>query len=188
MSAAATGAPLRLCVLTVLGSGYVPVTPATWGSLTSVALFAGLSGVLTAVGGGRIVVEVATLAGIAVAGWLSVRWGAWAVAHFRSKDPRPFVLDEFAGQWIALLSLPVAPWADGPATLVALFGQFVLFRVFDILKPPPARRLERLPAGWGVLCDDLAAGVYANLAGQALWRLTPLPERLVEPLRGLLAA
>ncbi len=55
-----------------------------------------------------------------------------------------------------------------------LVGQFLLFRVFDVVKPPPARQAEALPAGWGILTDDLIAGVYANLVGQVIWRVTPL--------------
>ncbi len=111
--------------------------------------------------------------GVAAASHFAVHWGEWAIAEFGRKDPKPFVLDEFAGQWIALMFLP-------PVAFSGLFGfgavfatQFFLFRLFDVLKTPPAAQAERLPAGWGILVDDLVAGVYANLAGQALWRLTP---------------
>jgi phosphatidylglycerophosphatase A len=68
-------------------------------------------------------------------------------------DPGFVVIDEVAGQWIALLGSP-ADWKHG---LIAL----VLFRLFDITKPFPARQLERLPAGWGIVFDDVAAGLYA---------------------------
>jgi len=75
---------------------------------------------------------------------------------------------------VALLFLPLAI-ATGFWRFLALVAiQFFLFRVFDVVKPPPARQLEALPAGWGVLLDDLAAGVYANIVGQILWRATPL--------------
>jgi len=57
---------------------------------------------------------------------------------------------------------------------VVIGGQFVLFRALDVIKPPPARGLERLRAGWGILLDDLVAGAYANVLGQLLWRATPL--------------
>ncbi len=81
------------------------------------------------------------------------------------------VLDEVAGQWLSLLFVPVGGgWRAVWVTVAA----FVLFRAFDILKPPPARQLERLPAGWGILADDLAAGVMANVVLQAalyfFWR------------------
>ena len=70
------------------------------------------------------------------------------------------VIDEVAGQWIALI--------NSRADLVHLLAAFLLFRLFDILKPWPARRLERLPGGWGIMFDDVAAGVYALLVAQAL--------------------
>jgi phosphatidylglycerophosphatase A len=62
--------------------------------------------------------------------------------------------------WIALLFLP--------KTLVSVLLAFVLFRVMDVVKPEPARSLERLPGGWGIMMDDVAAGIYANLASHAL--------------------
>ena len=68
-------------------------------------------------------------------------------------DPGFVVIDEVVGQWIALLGSP-ADWRHG---LIAL----VLFRLFDITKPFPVRRLERLPGGWGIVFDDVAAGLYA---------------------------
>jgi phosphatidylglycerophosphatase A len=55
-------------------------------------------------------------------------------------------------------------------TAAVLAVQFFLFRLFDVVKPPPARQLERLPAGWGILLDDLAAGIYANIVGQVVFR------------------
>jgi len=68
-------------------------------------------------------------------------------------DPGFVVIDEVIGQWIALLGIPF-DWRHG---LIAL----VLFRIFDITKPFPVRRLERLPGGWGIVFDDVAAGLYA---------------------------
>lgn len=73
------------------------------------------------------------------------------------KDPQIVVIDEVAGQWLALT-------LAAPTPLLALLG-LVLFRVFDILKPPPVRQLERLPEGTGIVVDDLAAGLYAMLLG-----------------------
>jgi phosphatidylglycerophosphatase A len=70
------------------------------------------------------------------------------------------VIDEVAGQWIALLFVPVA-WKT-------LLAGFILFRGFDILKPPPVRQLERLPEGTGIVVDDVAAGLYALLVMQLL--------------------
>jgi len=158
----------------VLGSGFLPLAPGTWGSLVAVATFAVVWSLATATGSPRAVVEVILVAGVILSSWFSVRWGGWAIAHFGSSDPRPFVLDEFAGQWLALLILPIGYHASGWAVACAAGLAFLLFRVFDVIKPPPARQAERLPAGWGILTDDLVAGIYANVVGQVLWRVIPL--------------
>ena len=73
------------------------------------------------------------------------------------KDPQMVVIDEVAGQWLALTFAL-------PTPLLALLA-LILFRIFDILKPPPVRQLERLPEGTGIVVDDLAAGLYAALLG-----------------------
>lgn len=158
----------------MFGSGFLPLAPGTWGSLVAVVAFAAVWSLATAVGAPRAVVETVLLAGVIVSSWFSVRWGGWAIARFGSADPRPFVLDEFAGQWLALLILPIGYHANGWAVACAAGLAFLLFRVFDVIKPPPARQAESLPAGWGILTDDLVAGFYANLVGQLLWRLMPL--------------
>jgi phosphatidylglycerophosphatase A len=94
--------------------------------------------------------------------------GLWAAgraeALFGEKDPGRVVIDEIAGQMVALLFIR-------PTALV-LLAAFFLFRVMDVLKPWPARRLEDLPGGSGIMADDLMAGLYANLIlhGLALWR------------------
>jgi phosphatidylglycerophosphatase A len=94
--------------------------------------------------------------------------GRWAVEFFHSEDPKPFVLDEVAGQWLALIAIP---FHSTGGLFLAVTTQFFLFRFFDIVKPPPARQAESLPFGWGVVTDDLAAGVYANIVGQIIFRL-----------------
>ncbi len=90
---------------------------------------------------------------------------AWAAGLFERRvgrrDPQTVVVDELLGQMIALAAVPAAP--AGPAWSYGVLG-FILFRIFDILKPFPVRRLERLPGGWGVLVDDYGAGVYAFVA------------------------
>lgn len=168
------GDPLKTMCITVLGSGFLPIAPGTWGSLVAAAAFAGLWLLAVATGAPRSGLEGVTLVGVIVASWMSVRWGGWAIARFGRSDPKPFVLDEFAGQWAGLLMLPLTYSSGGWAVACVLGGQFLLFRAFDVVKPPPARQAEALPAGWGILIDDLIAGVYANLVGQVIWRLTPL--------------
>jgi phosphatidylglycerophosphatase A len=87
--------------------------------------------------------------------------GIWAASHaeklFARKDPGKVVVDEVAGQLIALL--PVLPRSD-PGWLTIL-AAFVAFRLFDIIKPYPARRLESLESGLGIMADDIVAGAYA---------------------------
>ncbi len=86
-------------------------------------------------------------------------FGQVAPAH---PDPSIVVIDEFVGMWVSLLFIP----AGAPAVLVA----FTTFRIFDIVKPPPAGSLERAGRGWGIMLDDVAAGVYANIATRVtLW-------------------
>ena len=84
--------------------------------------------------------------------------GVWAAGRsekfFGRTDPGHVVIDEVAGQMVALLLVPHAPWK-------LLLAGFVLFRVFDISKPFPAGRAERLPGGWGIMLDDVISGVYA---------------------------
>ena len=91
--------------------------------------------------------------------------------EYRRKDFDVFisqlVLDEAAGMCMTMLFLPI--WPGGCEAWV-IFGAFVAFRVFDISKPPPCKRLENLPGGWGILMDDLAAAIYANIVCQIVFR------------------
>ncbi|MEW6509416.1 MAG: phosphatidylglycerophosphatase A [Bacteroidota bacterium] len=83
-------------------------------------------------------------------------------------DPSIVVIDEIVGMWIALLGLP--------PSIVSFAAAFIAFRVFDVLKPEPATMVERLPGGWGIMLDDVVAGVYANvLVRVILFLLTLMP-------------
>ncbi len=148
--------------------------PGTWGSALAVLLLVPVWYGLAALAAPRWSVDLLLLLGVGLASHLAVRWGGWAIAHWGRADPRQFTLDELAGQWLALVAAPLTLSADVASVVWVLGGQFLLFRVFDVLKPPPARILEHLPVGWGILADDLAAGLYANVCGQIIWRLTPL--------------
>jgi phosphatidylglycerophosphatase A len=88
-----------------------------------------------------------------------------AAGQFGRKDPGPVVIDEVAGQLVTL--------AFTGAGLGGAFAGFLLFRLFDIIKPWPANRFEALPGGTGIVADDLMAGVYANLILQVAIRLAP---------------
>ena len=147
------------------GTGYLPIAPGTWGS----AAVCGIALAAIAVFDGDVWPVAAVLLGVGLLSSIGcVALGRFAETTFGKKDPGQCTVDEWAGQAVALLLLPLgATWAD---RLVAVGAGFVCFRVMDIVKPPPARRLEKLPYGWGVLIDDLVAGVYANLAAQVFLR------------------
>jgi phosphatidylglycerophosphatase A len=139
-------------VATGLGAGYSPLAPGTAGSLVGLALFWPLSRLAAGV-------QLGALAVLFLAGVLSSSRVARNVGR---KDPGLVVVDEIAGMWTTLLFVPFTL----PVALVA----FVAFRVMDVTKPWPARALEALPGGWGIMCDDLMAGVYANLLVQIALR------------------
>lgn len=92
-------------------------------------------------------------------------WSGGAEARRRGReDPGPVVIDEVAGQWLTCaVALPWARLTTPREVLLFAGAAFLLFRVFDVLKPWPVRRLERYPGGWGIMADDLAAGLEAGL-------------------------
>jgi len=100
-----------------------------------------------------------------------MRQGAAAEAKFGKKDPSNVVADEVAGQCIPLMFLPSWSLATPDNALMTLVIAFLAFRVMDILKPWPAYRLQRIPGGFGILIDDLFAGVYAAIIVQLVVRL-----------------
>lgn len=141
---------LALAIATC-GVGYLPVMPGTYGSLVGVGIFLGL----TRLTNGTALVA-AVLVSIVV--WTFV--GIWAASRTEAlsgrKDPGKVVVDEVAGQLISLFPLTLF----GHWSIAVVIISFILFRFFDIVKPYPARRLEALKGGMGIMCDDLVAGVY----------------------------
>ncbi len=106
--------------------------------------------------------------------WACVAFGHFAEERWGKKDPGQVVADEVAGQCIALLALPWQPMTDFASLrydVLLAGGAFIAFRIFDIIKPPPANALQRLKAGWGILVDDLFAGAYALIVVQLVARL-----------------
>ncbi|MDH4069831.1 MAG: phosphatidylglycerophosphatase A [Ignavibacteria bacterium] len=136
-------------IATGLFTGYAPVAPGTVGSFFALCFFLIPGFGRPEILGGSALVALAL--GIYTSGRL---------CNGGDKDPSIVVIDEIAGMWIAMLFLP--------ATLPVLCGSFLLFRLFDIIKPFPARSLERLPGGWGIMLDDVAAGIYANIVLQII--------------------
>ena len=156
---------LKLLLATGAGTGYLPIAPGTWASGVVTLLYLAL--LLGGAGPTATWVVMAILAGASVVGCVAV--GALAERHFGRKDPGQMTLDEWAGQALAYIALPGgATWA---AALPGAIVGFLAFRVLDIIKPPPARGIQRLPAGWGIAIDDVIAGIYANLVGQLVLRL-----------------
>lgn len=139
------------------GLGWLPVAPGTWGSLPPTIVFAlmcqsGVSAVLIST-----VMAVMALAASVVC----VKFAPAVIAATGKTDPREVVVDEFAGQ--AITFIPIGAVPTGQIWAAAVLG-FLLFRLLDIAKPWPARKLEKLPKGWGVLADDLSVGIYAGIA------------------------
>ncbi len=134
---------LARVVATAFGSGYAPFAPGTAGSAVGLLLFwpmAALPWPWPAAAS-----AVLFLVGSLAAGRVARRVGL--------KDPGIVVVDEVVGQWVTLTALPFTP-------VTAAVG-FLLFRVMDVVKPWPARDLERVPGGWGIMADDVGAGLAA---------------------------
>jgi len=157
------------CIATVGGLGdRLPAPGTTAGSLPATLLWSAPALVLGGPWQLGAVTAVLTVAAIAVGVWAA---GVEA-ARRGGGDPGPVVIDEVAGQWLCfLVALPLV--ALGSLREVALFagGGFLLFRVFDVVKPWPVRPLERLPGGIGIVADDLAAGALAGMFLALGWRL-----------------
>lgn len=153
----------RTLALTSMGLGFLRPAPGTWGSMPPV----GLVIVLMLFDAGAVTVNIVLGVVLLVSCVLCVMYGEYAEERFGRKDAGEVVIDETAGQCVPLFVIPLSAYASmepmtGFIRAALMCGSaFLLFRVFDIIKPWPARRLESLPAGWGVLADDLVAGLYA---------------------------
>ncbi|MEX2573498.1 MAG: phosphatidylglycerophosphatase A [Balneolaceae bacterium] len=140
---------LKMAVGSLAGVGYLPAGPGTWGSLFSLfllypaALLSGNAGLMTAALAGSLLT-------LWVADCCEKRWGT---------DPPRMVIDEFAGQALVFLFIPFTGAFIQDAAYLA--AGFALFRFFDIVKPLAIKRLQHFPSGFGILFDDLLAGLYA---------------------------
>ena len=134
-----------LALATAFGVGYVPVAPGTFGSAVGLLLWLALPS-------SRVLQASAIAILFAAGAWA----GSAAERHFGRTDPGPVVVDEVMGMLMTLFMNPVG-WVGAGAG-------FLIFRLLDIIKPFPARRLEQLPGGIGIMADDAMAAIYANLA------------------------
>ena len=137
-------------IATCGGVGFFPIAPGTAGSAVGLVLVVAL---------GRAPLEQPWRSGLLAFVALGLFFlGVWAAGaaekHFGQIDPGPVVIDEVVGQILTFLLWPDASW-------MLLVAGFVLFRIFDVIKPFPARQAERLPRGWGIMTDDVAAGFYS---------------------------
>ena len=153
---------LAVLLATGLGLGYLPLAPATWASAATTVLL------------------LAILPGLAFPAFVALTLGAIGLALLvcgpaeksLGHDAHPIVMDEVAGMFVAVCGVPAIGHAH-PSHAITLGLAFALFRVFDIWKPFPVGQAQRLPGTFGVVIDDILAGVYANLVLQIVSRAWP---------------
>jgi phosphatidylglycerophosphatase A len=142
--------PIAFLIGTWFGCGYAPVAPGTAGSLAAVLIAIALHYY-----GGHDRATLLLLTAILLAPGI---WAAGVVERQTNQtDPHIVVVDEVLGQWITLAGAATFNWRTWLAA-------FALFRLLDVWKPAPVRQLERLPGGWGIVADDVMAGLYGALA------------------------
>ncbi len=139
---------------TFFGAGFLKPGPGTWGSVAAVVLWLLFAGLVQPT---PPALRAATLLAALLALVTGIPAASLVESESQGVDPGHVVIDEVAGQWTALLAFCGYGHANWPHALLAL----ALFRLFDILKPWPARQLELLHGGTGIVMDDVAAGVYA---------------------------
>lgn len=138
--------------------GYLPVAPGTWASLGAlipiyfIITYSGYAGLLIAV----ILFSIATI------------WSADVCEKEWGKDPAKVVMDEWAGQSLTFLFFLFPYTVFIQHFVIILVAGFILFRIFDILKPLGVHKIQKIPGGWGILLDDLLAGLYANICLEIL--------------------
>ncbi len=152
---------MKRVLTSCFGLGRLPFCPGTWGSLPVAVIFAlmchfGVSAGLISI----------TMAVLAVAGSvICVQYAPAIIAATGKADPAEVVADELAGQALTFLAVPFFITAEISTRqiLITTTLGFLLFRIFDIVKPWPIRKLEKLPKGWGILADDILAAVFAAI-------------------------
>jgi len=133
-------------ISTVFKIGYLPIAPGTWGSLAAFLVWY------------FFMTDISTFLLIIISlivFFVGVVTSNVVIKITGNNDPSEVVIDELAGQWMALIAIP--------HTLGYGIAAFVLFRLLDIFKPPPIKQLELLPGGWGIMLDDAAAGILTSL-------------------------
>jgi phosphatidylglycerophosphatase A len=147
---------MKRLLVSCFGLGWLPVAPGTWASLPPAIIFGLLCHFGISTASTAVIMAVLALAGSVIC----IKFAPAVIAITNKTDPREVVADEFSGQAITFLFITVL--SINSIWVTVLLG-FLLFRFFDIIKPWPIRRLEKLPKGWGILADDLLAGVFAGI-------------------------
>lgn len=141
-------------IATWFGAGRLPIAPGTWGSLAALPFAWAFIQV-----GGLAALIVATVAATLIGIWAGGKYAHTVGRH----DPGEIVIDEVAGQWLATIPIATSCSANTISTLLLWIVAFAAFRLFDITKPWPARRVEHWPEGFGIMADDIVAGIYAAI-------------------------
>jgi len=166
---------MRRLLTSCFGLGFSPIAPGTLASLPAVIVFSVLAVYGITAWFSYIILAVLALAGA----FVCVKYSPAIISATGEKDPCEVVADEFAGQAVTFLF--ILPFVSRTEVFAVSALGFLLFRLFDIVKPYPVGRLERLPAGVGILADDLGAGIYAGIC-----LLIALKTGLVNLLNGYL--
>ncbi|HEX5105877.1 MAG TPA: phosphatidylglycerophosphatase A [Pirellulaceae bacterium] len=155
---------LRPLVASCFGLGYSPIMPGTCGALIGPVIYIPLALLVP----GWVLQTALIGVALVVWSWITVALGSWAEDYYQKKDSQTFVTDEVAGFLLTVLlfHLPEQP------VLTTLWA-FPVTRIIDMIKVPPARQLEKLPGGWGVLADDLLGSVYAAGLLWMVWLAMP---------------
>ncbi|MHC4118561.1 MAG: phosphatidylglycerophosphatase A family protein [Planctomycetota bacterium] len=160
---------MKRLLVSCFGLGRLPIAPGTWGSLPAAVVFGLMCHFRTSPATISVVMAAIALAGSVIC----VQFSPAAIAATGKNDPGEVVVDELAGQAITFVASPLL--ALGTASTAQIWSVtaagFVLFRAFDIAKPWPIHKVEKFPKGWGILADDLLAGVFAWAALQLFIKL-----------------
>ena len=152
---------MKRMLTSCFGLGRLPVAPGTWGSLPVMIIF----GIMCRLHLPEFSISIVMAALVVAGSFICVKFAPAVIAATGKNDPGEVVADELAGQavtFLAVMFLSLQELSTGQICITAVFG-FLLFRLFDIVKPWPIHKLEKLPKGWGILADDLLAGVYAGI-------------------------
>lgn len=147
---------LRLIAATCLGLGYSPIFPGTAGALIGVAAYIPIGLFVTSEPLQSILIAL----GLLLSCYITIALAPWAERYFQEKDSGIFVTDEVAGFLLTVLLFRVSMYGVDNIWITIAWA-FPVTRVIDIIKVPPAKKLETLPVGWGVVADDLLGSVYA---------------------------